>query len=202
MKEHNYKMNISQAEFFNILGNHTLKDMPLSNLNRNTASDTTLYGSVNGKSAKLCPHPADKYKPFNPINEITAEERGTQLDVCVKSYTNKKDIIFWIGFLVLVTVSTCLVLFLSYPEIYTELPFIWFLPVFDIIAVSLLFGFMIKSNKNVFFKRFEKIFKDYIVQQKVGSMVNFIKSKFSSTLFKRCCFEQSQQKASVSLKRK
>ena len=68
MKEHNYKMNISQAEFFNILGNHTLKDMPLSNLNRNTASDTTLYGSVNGKSAKLCPHPADKYKPFNPIN--------------------------------------------------------------------------------------------------------------------------------------
>lgn len=51
MKEHNYKMNISQAEFFNILGNHTLKDMPLSNLNRNTASDTTLYGSVNGKSA-------------------------------------------------------------------------------------------------------------------------------------------------------
>ncbi|WP_302484180.1 hypothetical protein [uncultured Ruminococcus sp.] len=164
MKEHNYKMNISQAEFFNILGNHTLKDMPLSNLNRNTASDTTLYGSVKGKSAKLCPHPADKYKPFNPINEITAEERGTQLDVCVKSYTNKKDIIFWIGFLVLVTVSTCLVLFLSYPEIYTELPFIWFLPVFDIIAVSLLFGFMIKSNKNVFFKRFEKIFKDYIVQ--------------------------------------
>lgn len=122
MKEHNYKMNISQAEFFNILGNHTLKDMPLSSLNRNTASDTTLYGSVNGKSAKLCPHPADKYKPFNPINEITAEERGTQLDVCVKSYTNK--------------------------------------------------------------------------------MVNFIKSKFSSTLFKRCCFEQSQQKASVILKRK
>jgi hypothetical protein len=58
MKEHNYKMNISQAEFFNILGNHTLKDMPLSSLNRNTASDTTLYGSVNGKSAKLCPHPA------------------------------------------------------------------------------------------------------------------------------------------------
>ena len=44
MKEHNYKMNISQAEFFNILGNHTLKDMPLSSLNRNTASDTTLYG--------------------------------------------------------------------------------------------------------------------------------------------------------------
>ncbi|WP_440448459.1 hypothetical protein, partial [Ruminococcus sp.] len=67
-------------------------------------------------------------------------------------------------FLVLVTVSTCLVLFLSYPEIYTELPFIWFLPVFDIIAVSLLFGFMIKSSKNIFFKRFEKIFKDYIVQ--------------------------------------
>ena len=93
MKEHNYKMNISQTEFFNILGNQTLKDIPLSNLNRNTASDTTLYGSVNGKSAKLCPHPADKYKPFNPINEITAEERGTQLDVCVKSYTNKKDII-------------------------------------------------------------------------------------------------------------
>ena len=98
MKKHNYKMNISQAEFFNILGNHTLKDMPLSNLNRNAASDTTLYGSVNGKSAKLCPHPADKYKPFNPINEITAEECGTQLDVCVKSYTNKKDIIFWIGY--------------------------------------------------------------------------------------------------------
>lgn len=64
MKEHNYKMNISQAEFFNILGNHTLKDMPLSNLNRNTASDTTLYGSVNGKSAKLCPSPCRQIQAF------------------------------------------------------------------------------------------------------------------------------------------
>ena len=90
MKEHNYKMNISQAEFFNILGNHTLKDMPLSNLNRNTASDTTLYGSVNGKSAKLCPHPADKYKPFNPINEITAEERGTQMMYALNLTQTKK----------------------------------------------------------------------------------------------------------------
>lgn len=90
MKEHNYKMNISQAEFFNILGNHTLKDMPLSNLNRNTASDTTLYGSVNGKSAKLCPHPADKYKPFNPINEITPKSVELSLMYALNLTQTKK----------------------------------------------------------------------------------------------------------------
>lgn len=167
MKTRTYKINLTKGQFFSLLSEHLLDKLPKSTYSTDKNSNIEnqyFLGVVDDNSANASAFSLAKKQSIKAVNQITAEQFGSSVDVTIKSSLDIKTKLYLTLFVIIFAALTYFVIYFTSPELFTEFPFLYFLPLIDIIGLPIIFYFAYISNIKVFYKRFENIFKEYIIK--------------------------------------